>query len=117
MGLDIFYTMEQWANENGQPTMFDAVSTRFSVNDTIETLAYNMFIETWISNVSYEMFFNACEPKECTYTYHYRFDALEVLTTFLSIFGGLSVRLRFFVPHLFQVIQKIVNRFHIRPVK
>jgi hypothetical protein len=50
----LFGTAEDWAS-----------STRFAVNNTIETMAYSMFIESWTSNASYEMFFNACAPSHC----------------------------------------------------
>ncbi|CAF4269611.1 unnamed protein product, partial [Adineta steineri] len=81
----------------------------------IETMAYEMFIESWSTNTSYENFFNSCAPMYCTYTYYYQFDALELLTTFLSVFAGLSLGLRFIVPHLMKLIEKIRNRFRVTP--
>ncbi|CAF3472806.1 unnamed protein product [Rotaria sp. Silwood1] len=56
--------LEQWSNETGNPIMLDAAATRFSVTDTIEMMAYNMFIESWTTNVSYENLFYACAPKQ-----------------------------------------------------
>ncbi|CAF4150353.1 unnamed protein product, partial [Adineta steineri] len=50
-------------------------SQKFHMNDTIETMAYEMFIESWSTNTSYENFFNSCAPMYCTYTYYYQFDA------------------------------------------
>ncbi|CAF1152585.1 unnamed protein product [Adineta steineri] len=85
-------------------------SQRFHMNNTIETMANEMFIESWSTNISYEIFFNSCAPIDCTYTYYYQFDALELLTTFLSVFAGLSLGLRFIVPHLMKLINKIRNR-------
>lgn len=101
---------------NGQPctsVLFDSTTTRFQINDTIETIAYDMFIESWTNNVSYEKFFNACKPKYCIYTYYYRFDALDMLTSFLSIFAGLCVGYRFAVPHPVTLVGKIKYRFTI----
>ncbi|CAF1539950.1 unnamed protein product [Adineta ricciae] len=82
-------------------------STRFNVNDTIETMAYQMFIESWTNTTSYERFYNSCSPNYCTYIYRYRFDALEMLTTFLGVFPGLSSAIRFTVPYLVRIFQKI----------
>ncbi|CAF2064714.1 unnamed protein product [Rotaria magnacalcarata] len=93
-------TTDEWIGFIKIPIELDAAITRYAVDDGVDTLAYNMFIETWTSNVSYEMFFNACEVKQCTYTYHYRFDILEFLTLFLSIFSGRSLAWHFLVPHL-----------------
>ncbi|CAF1545437.1 unnamed protein product [Adineta steineri] len=91
--------------------------TRFSVNDTIETMAYQMFIESWASNVSYEKFYNSCSPNYCMYTYYYRFDMLQLLTTFLSVFAGLSLGIRFVVPYIVKIFQKIQHRFRIVPMQ
>jgi len=106
------------AVENDDPALnisFNSKITRFNVEHTIEILASQMFIESWTSNISYERYFNSCAPNYCTYTYYYRFDAFDVLTTFLSIFSGLSVGLRFIVPHLVEIFTKIRNHFRIAP--
>jgi hypothetical protein len=95
----------------------NATSTRFNINDTIETLAYEMFIESWTSNVSYERFFNSCAPAYCTYKVYYRFDALELLTTFLSVYVGLSLGIHIMVPYAVKMIKKIRNRFRVMPVQ
>ncbi|CAF1307779.1 unnamed protein product [Adineta ricciae] len=86
--------------------------TRFNVNDTIETLAYEMFIESWTNNVSYEKYYRNCLPNHCIYTYYYQFDAMELLTTFLSVFAGLSAGIRVVVPYLLRLFQSIRNYFH-----
>ncbi|CAF1394777.1 unnamed protein product [Adineta steineri] len=99
------------------PQQLNNSLTRFSVNDTIETMAYQMFIESWTSNVSYEKFYESCSPNYCVYTYRSRFDVLEMLTTFLSVFAGLSFGIRFIVPYLVKIFQKIKRRFRIVPTQ
>jgi hypothetical protein len=94
---------------------FKVPSIRFNINDTVERIAYEMFIESWTTNVSYERFFNSCAPSYCTYTYYYRFDALELLKMFLSVFAGLSLAFHFLVPHLVKMIEKIRRRFRVTP--
>jgi hypothetical protein len=95
------------------PVQLHANLTRFNVNDSIETLASKMFIESWTSNVSYEKFFNSCAPSICTYKYYYRFDALELLTRFLTVYSGLSLGIKFIVPYLVRIIKKLRNRARI----
>ena len=92
-------------------------TTRFNINDTIETLANEMFIESWATNVFYERFFNSCAPNYCTYKEYYRFDALELLTTFLSVYAGLSFGIRFIVPYLVRMINKIRVRVRVVPIQ
>ena len=91
--------------------------TRFNITDTVEVLANEMFIESWTSNASYERFFNSCAPSSCTIREYYRFDALELLTTFLTVYVGLSLGIRFIVPYLIRMIKKIRNRFRVVPVQ
>ena len=93
----------------------DMSSSSFSINDTVETIVNRMFIESWTSNVSYELFFEVCAPEQCSYTYTFRFDWIDVSTTFLSVFGGLSLGLYFLVPKLMTLTSKIRNRCRIAP--
>ena len=87
------------------------ILTRFNINDTFERIAYEMFIESWKSNVSYEDYFNSCSPNYCIHTKYYRFDTVEILTTFLSVFGGISIGIRLLVPYLAQIFQRVSRCF------
>ncbi|CAF1492193.1 unnamed protein product [Adineta steineri] len=88
--------------------------TRFSVDDTVEKIAYEIFIESWSTpNISYERYFNSCSPSYCTYTYYQKSDALEILTTFLSAYGSLSIVVYFIVPYLIKLIKKSLIYFRI----
>ncbi|CAF0819691.1 unnamed protein product [Adineta steineri] len=91
----------------------DVHRTRFSVNDTIEKIAYEMFIESWSNHTSYERYFNSCSPSYCTYTYYQKSGPLEILTTFLSAYGSLSIAVYFIVPYLIKIIKKILIWFRI----
>ena len=95
----------------------NSTTTRFNINDTIEILANEMFIESWTRNVSYERFFNSCAPSYCTHKDYYRFDALELLTTFLSVYVGLSLGTRFLAPLLIKAIQKLRTRCRVAPTQ
>lgn len=111
MYLDLANTI----SELGESIAFNSTLTRFNSSDIIETLVYEMFIESWISNVSYERFFNSCAPSYCTYTVYYRFDPFELLTTFLSIYVGLSLGIHILVPYLFKIMKKIRHRSRVVP--
>ena len=111
-----YYTdLESLLHDSNETVQLNSSLTRFQINDTVETMAYDMFIESWISNVSFERFFNSCAPSFCTYKYHYRFDALELLTTFLSIYSGVSIVIRFIVPYVISMIKKIRHRVRVVP--
>ena len=95
-----------WNMSQGHNAINHGLST-FAENDTMETIVSRMFINRWEHELSYEGFFRGCATRECTYTRHYRFDVLDIVTTFLSVFGGLSIGLHFLVPYLFLIMAKI----------
>lgn len=103
-----YFQDDDWLLAN---TSFNSEITRFYVNDTIDTLASQMFIESWMSNISYEKYYNSCALHYCSYTEYYLFDAFDLLTIFLSVFGGLSAGLRLIIPHIVDISAKIHNRF------
>ena len=107
----------RYLNSTDNMTKFNSTLTRFNINDTIETLASEMFIESWSTNASYERFFNSCAPAYCTYKVYYRFDAPELLTTFLSVYVGLSLGIHITVPYLVKVIKKTRHRFRVAPMQ
>ena len=101
------------SSSEGLANLFSPINnslSTFADNDTMETIANRMFINRWQYEISYEAFVQGCAVRECTYTYHYRFDPLDVITTFLSVFGSLSIGLHFIVPHLFSIKDKFCSR-------
>ena len=106
-----------YKNATNGTIQFNSTNTRFNINDTIETLTSELFIESWTTNVSYERFFNSCAPSYCTSREYYRFDTLELLTTFLSVYVGLSLGSKFLAPLLVKMAKKIRNRFRVVPIQ
>jgi hypothetical protein len=86
-------------------------ASRFEVNDTIETIVYQLFIDSWTNETSYERYYNACAPTHCNYSFGTRLNIIYALTTFLSIFNGLSIGLRFAVPLLVKLAYNLGNCF------
>jgi hypothetical protein len=72
--------------------------TRFSSITPIETLIDMLMIDKWTSSTSFSQYYAQCAPVLCVYTYSSRYDWLYVITTLVSLFGGLSTALRLFVP-------------------
>ena len=103
--------------EPGRFLPMESNQSTFNVNDTMETIISRMFINRWEEEVSYDGYFQGCGPRECTYTSYYRFDPLDIITTFLSIFGGLSTVLRVLVPILLKISDKIHAQRLVRPAE
>ena len=74
--------------------------TRYSPNTTISTIIEQLFIETWITNNSFSDYFSQCFPASCTYNFEQRNTFLFVLTTLLSLYGGLTVALSLMIPRV-----------------
>ncbi len=72
--------------------------SRFSPNTTVEVLFTELFLESLNNNSEYTRYFNQCIPIMYTYVYSRRFDLLHMVTTVISIFGGLCVIFRFLSP-------------------
>jgi hypothetical protein len=90
------------------PTPLDKNQTRFSPNDTVDSIVQQMFIETCSLNVSYQQFFNECRPLSCSVTLTERNSFIIVFTTLVGLYGGLTTFLRFMVPTLLIWIFKFV---------
>ena len=43
-----------------------AFSSRFATNEKIDIIAQSMLIDSWTFNLSYELFFNTCAPRQCS---------------------------------------------------
>jgi hypothetical protein len=83
--------------------------TRFTPTSSIliGTLIDELFIETWQNTSNYSDYFSVCVPSTCRYTYMERNTAIYMLTTFLGLYGGLTIGLKFLVWHALCVTWKV----------
>lgn len=98
-----------WGSEifSMSPLKFSSNNASFRENDTVQTIIDRSLIDSWASEISYERYYNACAPLECTYLYGRRLDIGYVFITFLSVYSGLSTVLRFVVPRLITFLDKV----------
>ena len=73
-----------------------STSRYFSANGstTFASLVSSLFVEQWLRANNYTAYYNACAPSSCYYSVIKREDALDIITTLLSIYGGLVLILR-----------------------
>lgn len=88
--------------------------TRFSSNDTINTIVQQMFIETCSSNISYGQFFEQCQPRSCIVTLIQRNNFVILITTILGLYGGLTTILKLVVPFFVFFIYKLIRKYNQR---
>ena len=80
---------------------------RFPVNATIMELLRDLFTDTWLSTVNYPAYFRRCSPSSCSYTYTQQLNSLDTLLLLLSLFGGLTLILKWISPKIIRVCYRI----------
>ncbi|CAF1367195.1 unnamed protein product [Didymodactylos carnosus] len=92
-------------------TILDSsLSSQYFVNSTIQDLVNNLMMEQWNSSITYENYYNQCQPKQCTYTYTTTNSAISIITILFGLVGGLVTILRLVVPLLVNFIAWIIRR-------
>ncbi|CAF1310712.1 unnamed protein product [Didymodactylos carnosus] len=80
-------------------------SSKYEMNTTIGTIIYQLFIENWNTHVFYEAYYNSCQPMYCSYDDLEKFDVLSIITSILSVYGGLTVVLKILLLYLVKFIR------------
>jgi hypothetical protein len=81
----------------------------FTPTTYVHAMVDKLLIETWIGQGNYSAFFEKCKPELCTYSYQSRASAIVVLTTIISLFGGLSVVMKTVAPIIVKVYMRVTR--------
>ncbi|CAF0966699.1 unnamed protein product [Adineta ricciae] len=73
---------------------------------TIETLANNLFVGNWILNKSYSAYFASCQPSTCQYTDAQKYSFIYILTSVITLYGGVRGLLAYFIPIIITHLRK-----------
>ncbi|CAF4063791.1 unnamed protein product [Rotaria sp. Silwood1] len=90
---------------------------RFFENSTIQELVDKLMIEQWNLSTTFESYYNACQPRQCTYTYAARNDIIYIVTILFGLAGGLVTVLKFIVPRLVKLVRNRKRFTKIQPGK
>ncbi|CAF0821126.1 unnamed protein product [Adineta steineri] len=71
--------------------------SRFAINSTVKMIVDELMIEEWIANISYDKYFKQCAPNLCTYTKNEKYSFTYILTKMISLLGGFTLILSFFI--------------------
>ncbi|CAF0954536.1 unnamed protein product [Adineta steineri] len=74
---------------------------------TVGTLIDELFIETWYNTSNYSSYFSSCAPLTCYYSYEKRNSLLYMITTYVGLFGGLTVGLKYVVWYVLCLYWKV----------
>jgi hypothetical protein len=104
--------IEQLINSTVSPSYLTRLHP-FS-SSSIETLANQLFIQSWNNHSSFDSYFHQCHPLTCQYTVHTRLNIVYIITRILGLIGGIEVVLRLFlglfVRLIFQLFHTILRR-------
>ena len=104
-----FNTLKYHMNSNLSlnATLLDAsLLTKFAANSSIGTILDELMVENWNWSSIYSDYYGICQPLACTYTYKTRNDAIYVITTLISLLGGLVKALKFIVPRSVAIFRR-----------
>ena len=116
--LECFYNetclsqIKQLINSTVSPTNFiilKSSSLLISNNQyhRIDSLANNLFIQSWNNESSFESYFNQCHPLTCQYTIQTRFNFIYIVTTIIGLIGGINLVLSLLLPFIIKLMTHI----------
>ncbi|CAF1418646.1 unnamed protein product [Adineta steineri] len=82
-------------------------SSHFLINTTVRDLVNVLFVEDWSTQINYSSYFEQCSPSVCSYTYIQQFNLLYTITFLISIYGGLTIALKWICPWTVRLIANI----------
>ncbi len=115
--LECFYdqsctdNISSYVNTTNRLKALNITGSRFASNVLGNTIVEQMFIESWSRNVSYEKYFQQCQPTKCSYILIERYNILFAVTTATGLYGGMTIFLKLVVPFAMSQLYKLVRRF------
>ncbi|CAF1606348.1 unnamed protein product [Adineta ricciae] len=95
-----------------RPLVYDPTRDRHPPDKALSAIVKQMMIEQWNPVSSYEQFYKSCAPLYCSYSQTNRKASfISVVTTLVSMVGGLVVSLRLLTPHLVNFVSKLLKMF------
>lgn len=92
-------------------------SSRFNPSTLFGDMVDKLLVDAWNWTISFDDYFDQCQPKECIYTDNQRNNPIAIITSLISLSGGLMTALKLLVPksviavlYLYGFIKK--NRVH-----
>lgn len=81
-----------------------SLPTNYTKHSTINELINNLMIEQWNVSVTYENYYNHCQPTECSYTIMTRQNVIYIVINLFVIGFFLNIILQFLVLRLVKLI-------------
>ena len=79
--------------------------------ETVESIVNRLMVNTWQKNLSFTSYYKVCAPVSCTFEYIDRPHILFLITSIVSVIGGLSTVLKILMLIFVRSVEKIVNGY------
>lgn len=102
-------------SSNDWPSALTSTGSRFQPNEALSVIFGEQMVEDWGRANSFADYYKACTPYECSYTTLVQNSYVYLITLLLSLFGGLTVALKFISPlivHVGHMIHGLFIRKH-----
>jgi hypothetical protein len=81
--------------------------SQYKMDTTVKELVAKLFMEEWSTKIYYDRYFDRCAPNICSYSYIDNANPLYVITTLLGLYGGLTVVLSWWCPHIVTLVRQM----------
>ncbi|CAF0767800.1 unnamed protein product [Adineta steineri] len=92
-----------------------SLSSRYNTTSTIQELVNELLVENWNLSITYENYYNGCQPTQCSYSYIAKNNAIYIATMIFGLIGGLMTILQCFIPRLVRLIARCIWKRRIVP--
>ena len=81
-----------------------STSSRFDANTPFGKIVDELLVDAWNWTITYDHYFDQCQPKECSYIVTQRNDVITIITTVISLTGGLMTALKLIMPIIINAV-------------
>ncbi|CAF1449457.1 unnamed protein product [Adineta steineri] len=82
-------------------------NSRFLINSTVMELINDLFIEDWMTNISYPAYFAKCSPSSCSHSFKQQYSLIYTITLLIGLYGGLTFIFKWICPKLVVLFSKM----------
>jgi hypothetical protein len=94
-----------------QPLIYNQSSSQYFPNTSLSNIVKQLMIEQWNYSYSYDRYYKTCAPRYCAYSQRIHTKTIfGVITTFISIMGGLIFSLRLITRIIVSICMRLVMR-------
>jgi hypothetical protein len=77
----------------------------FSPKDSMRQICDRQMVDDWQFAKNFSAYYSKCSPIECTYNFQQRNNFIYLISLLISLYGGLTISLRFLAPWIVQSTQ------------